>query len=167
MKIRKLEEKDAPFMLEWMHDESVTRDLRTDFKNKTIVDCNSFINISKSASDNCHMAIVDEDDEYMGTVSLKHFYNGSAEFGITVRSCAMGNGYSSFGMQNIINYGFNELGLQQIYWCVDPANTRALRFYDKNEYCRIPYETIIGILSQIGCYSSEEIHKYVWYRTCK
>ena len=37
MKLRKLELKDAPLMLEWMHDETVVEDLHTDFASKTII----------------------------------------------------------------------------------------------------------------------------------
>ena len=47
MKIRKLELKDAPFMLEWMHDESVVVNLRSDFLKKTLSDCINFINLSE------------------------------------------------------------------------------------------------------------------------
>ena len=43
MKLRKLEEKDAPLMLEWMHDDSVVHNLATDFSKKTLDDCKKFI----------------------------------------------------------------------------------------------------------------------------
>ena len=43
MYLRKLELKDAPLMLAWMHDKSVTEKLRTDFTSKTIQDAESFI----------------------------------------------------------------------------------------------------------------------------
>ena len=43
MKLRKLEEKDAPLMLEWMHDPEVVADMRTNFADKTLEDCLSFI----------------------------------------------------------------------------------------------------------------------------
>ena len=43
MNLRKLEIKDAPLMLEWMHDKSVVEDLRTNFLTKTIEDCENFI----------------------------------------------------------------------------------------------------------------------------
>ena len=36
MKLRKLEAKDAPFMLEWMHDEDVVRYMRRDFMSMTL-----------------------------------------------------------------------------------------------------------------------------------
>lgn len=158
MKLRKLQAEDAPFMLEWMHDDSVVHDLRTNFAVKTLEDCISFIKMAQDTNENLHLAIVDENDTYMGTVSLKHITKTSAEFGITVRKCAMGKGFSKFAMQHIIETGFKQLGLQKIYWCVAPENQRAVKFYDKNKYSR-------G-LAPVGAqnfYTSEEITHYIWY----
>ena len=47
-----------------------------------------------------HLAIASDSDEYMGMVSLKHIEDGLAEFAITVRTEAMGKGYSWFGMES-------------------------------------------------------------------
>lgn len=139
MKLRKLELKDAPLMLEWMHDESVVAKLAANFAAKTIDDCRNYITASQTDGENLHLAVVDEDDTYMGTVSLKHIDRtaGTAEFAITVRAAAMGKGFARFGMDSILNMGIHQLGLSAIYWCVSPANARAVRFYDKNSYTRI------------------------------
>lgn len=134
MLLRKLELKDAPLMLSWMHDERVTRDLRSNFASKTIEDCENFIKASWEDQANMNLAIVSDADEYMGTVSLKHIEGGSAEFAITVRSEAMSHGYSWFGMESILEKAFNELNLECVYWCVSRANTRAVRFYDKHNF---------------------------------
>lgn len=136
MKLRKLEIKDAPRMLEWMHDDSVVHSMNTDFSKKTLEDCEAFISTSQIDGQNVHRAIVDNDDVYMGTVSLKKIdrKKKNAEFAITVRKQAMGKGYSKFGMDEIICFGFNELGLETIYWYVSRENIRAIRFYDKNGY---------------------------------
>ncbi len=165
MNLRKLDLRDAPFMLEWMHDESVVKDLQADFKNKTIDDCVHFIETARDMSKNCHLAIVDDSDEYMGTVSLKHLNLSSAEFGIAIRKKAMGKGYSKSAMTEIIQYGFNVLHLQNIYWCVNPMNTRALRFYDKNNYTRvIPEEMgLTDTIRKIGTYTEEQVKNYIWY----
>ena len=157
MKLRKLLPKDAPLMLEWMHDPDVVKDMRRDFASKTIEDCLQFIQAANNSEEDLHCAIVNDEDEYMGTVSLKHIRAGKAEFGITVRSCAMGKGYAQFGMHSIIEKGFTQLGLSEIYWCVSPENTRAIRFYDKQSYERMVPST------QSTHYSSEERNKYVWY----
>lgn len=134
MNLRNLEIKDAPFMYEWMHDKRVTADLRTDFYSKTLEDAEKFISFAKNDKKNIHLAIVSDEDEYMGTVSLKNIENGSAEFAITVRFNAMGRGYSWFGMDCIIEKAFNELNLESIYWCVSRKNGRAVRFYDKHNF---------------------------------
>ncbi len=145
MYLRKLIRQDAPLMLEWMHDDSVVHDLKTDFASKSIEDCEKFIECSLHDNQNLHLAIVDESDNYQGTVSLKSITDGSAEFAITVRSCAMGNGYSKEAMEKIIDIGFDELNLSSIYWCVSPNNKRAVRFYDKNKYRRVSSDTLKNI----------------------
>lgn len=139
MQLRQLNLSDAPTMLEWMHDKSVVEYLGANFGAKTMADCENFIQSSAEDEDNLHLAIADDQNEYMGTVSLKHIDRqaGTAEFAITVRAAAMGKGYSGFGMRSILQMGIGELGLRRIYWCVSPRNQRAVRFYDKNSYCRV------------------------------
>ena len=156
MKLRELKQKDAPLMLEWMHDPDVVKHMRRDFASQTIEDCLQFIQAANNSEEDLHCAIVNDEDEYMGTVSLKHIREGKAEFGITVRSCAMGKGYAQFGMQSIIEKGFTQLGLSEIYWCVSPENSRALHFYDKQGFERSYYP-------EQSMYSLEEKQAYVWY----
>ena len=159
MKLRNLELKDAPLMLEWMHDKSVVEDLRTNFLSKTIEDCENFIKNSWDDKNNWNVAITDEEDTYMGTISLKNIKEDSAEFGITIRACAMGKGYSIWAMKEILNIGFQEKNLKKIYWCVSPDNKRAVRFYDKNEFRRVDAK----VLDMIEGYTQEQIDAYVWY----
>lgn len=134
MRLRDLELKDAPFMLEWMHDESVVEKLRGRFAEKTIKDCEAFIKASENKENGIHLAIVSDEDEYMGTVSLKSVKDESAEFGIAVRKCAMGRGYSWYGMEEIIRLAFEKYSLESVYWCVSRSNERAVRFYDKHNF---------------------------------
>lgn len=135
MKLRNLKEKDAPLMLEWMHDPSVVEYMKADFAGMTITDCENFIAHS-SDKESLHMAITDDEDEYMGTVSLKHIDHTvhNAEFAITIRKCAMGGGYAAFGMREIVRIGLDELGLKSVIWCVSKMNIRANKFYQKNGY---------------------------------
>lgn len=160
MRLRELQLKDAPFMLEWMHDSNVTEKLKTRFETKTLDDCRSFIRDSADSTKNLHLAIVNDEDEYMGTVSLKNLEAEQAEFAITVRSCAMGKKYSQYGMKEIIRKGFEELKLQRIYWCVSPLNERAIRFYDKNGYHRIG---VRELSVPAGQYTDQETAWYIWY----
>ncbi len=161
MILRELRIEDAELMLEWMHDDEVVKDLRANFKEKTLDDCINFIVISHDDKSNLHLAVCNEEDEYMGTVSLKNIDGYSAEFGITIRKEAMGKGYSCFAMKEIIEIAFNELGLKKVYWCVSPHNIRACRFYEKSQYkkCNAPIEAM--------GYSDKEKDKYVWYEVTK
>lgn len=133
MKLRELENRDAPFMLAWMHDQSVVGDLRGNFASKTIDDCLAFISNSMT-DENKHFAIASDTDEYMGTVSLKNIEDDIAEFAITVRAEAMGHGYSWYGMETVLAKAFDEIGLSSVYWCVSRKNERAVRFYDKHGF---------------------------------
>lgn len=162
MRLRKLEIKDAPLMLEWMHDPFVVENMQANFVEKTIDDCERFILSAQKTTDDIHLAIVDENDVYMGTVSLKHIINKSAEFAITVRRTAMGKGFSKFGMAEIIRVGLEKLKLDKIYWCVNPVNKRAVRFYDKNNYQRVSPDEL-----NITGYSREQIRDYYWYEVNK
>ncbi len=161
MKIRKLKLEDAPLMLEWMHDKSVTGLLRGSFSDKTLADAETFIRNSREPSDNEHWAIVSDEDEYMGTVSLKSIRDGKAEFAIAVRNYAMGKGYSWFGMEAIINHAFNDLDLNCVYWCVDRDNKRAVRFYDKHNF----HETVD--LPQKILYDYKGLDNLKWYSVLK
>lgn len=165
MRLRKLDIKDAPFMLEWMHDEDVTRYLATEFTSKNLEDCERFITTYNDFDKDLHLAIVDENDEYMGTVSLKHIdnKNKTSEFAITIRKCAMGKGYANEAMDEILNYGLNELKLDNIYWCVSNSNYRAVKFYDKNRY-----ERVFDVPENITCkYSNSQLKTFYWYKKSK
>ena len=162
MYLRKLERKDAPLMLEWMHDPQVTSFLNGHFAQKTLADAEAFIQNSQDEQ-NIHLAIASDTDEYMGTVSLKHIdrENQSAEFAISVRTVASGRGYAWFGMKAIIEKGFNELGLESIYWCVGKDNTRAIRFYDKHNF----HEAVDILPSVLARYNDNRDYK--WYSAIK
>ena len=137
--LRRLELRDAPFMLEWMQDEKLVRDLYTNFRHKTLDDCRQFIEDSRLSSKSLHLAIVNGKDTYMGTASLKELSPGDhiAEFGICIRACAQGTGLSAAAMRELFAYGRQALGLREIYWCVSCRNARANHFYQKNGYVTV------------------------------
>lgn len=160
MKLRLLEQKDAPLMLEWMHDLSVVRDLKADFMKKTLADCETFIREAQDTRENLHMAVVNDADVYMGTVSLKHIDGTGAEFGIVVRKAAMGQGYAGNAMREILEIAFEKMHLESVFWCVDRRNERAVRFYDKNGYQRVDGK----LLKNCETYTEEEKKSYLWYQ---
>ena len=158
--LRNLQISDAEKMLEWMHDPNVVQDLQTNFMEKTIEDCRNFIEASYFDEHNIHYAIVDDENNYIGTVSLKNIdhIEGAAEFAITISASAMGKGYSKRAMEEVLKKGFTEYGLKKIYWCVSQANKRAIRFYDKNGYHRD--EEFPDYAKK---YTEEQKKEYIWY----
>ncbi len=159
MYLRDLKEKDAKYMLEWMHDDNVVHYLRGVFKEKTLEDAKGFI-AKGSDGKNLHMAICSDDDEYYGTVSLKNISGNCAEFAIAVRSKAMGKGYSIFAMKEIFRIASIK-GIKKIYWCVNPNNLRALRFYDKQCFKRVDGKHLATIV--MGAYGENDLEELIWY----
>ena len=131
MKLRTLLEKDAPLMLEWMHDPAVNHVFRADFASMSQDDVISFIRGGQSASER-HYAICDADDTYMGAISLKHIdvENGTAEYAIVLRQAAQGRGFAGFATREILRIAFGELGLHKVYLNVLKENTHASGFYE-------------------------------------
>lgn len=134
MYLRKLEEKDAFTMLEWMHDQYVVENMAADFMNMSIEDCLRFIKKSnEDESVTLNRAICSNDDEYLGTISLKNISNldKNAEYAVVIKKTAMGSGAARFATLEILKLAFEELKLHRVYLCVRSGNIRAQKFYDR------------------------------------
>ena len=130
--LRELKKKDAKFMLEWMHDSNVSEVFDKDFSSFTTEDVISFISHNKKDDKNHHFAIVDENDEYLGTISLKNVSeDDNAEYAIVLRSKAHGLGIAKKASNELLEIGFDQLKLEKIYLNVLATNPRAIRFYEK------------------------------------
>lgn len=142
MMLRKLKEKDADHMLEWMHDPEYQPWFRIDMTNKKKEDVLAFINTSESEiadGHNIHYAITDDSDEYLGTISLKNIdlLSLNAEYAISLRKKAQGHGIATEATKILLNKAFGELGLKRIYLNVLSENAKAIRLYEK---CGFIYE---------------------------
>lgn len=133
MNLRKLSEKDVPLMLEWMKDVDISRQFRADFSHYTEDKVKQFIEQAQDFTSNRHYAIVDEKDEYLGTISLKEIdlMNRKAEYAIVLRRIAIGTSIASDATHQILKIAFNELMLNKVYLNVLANNHRANRFYQK------------------------------------
>lgn len=133
--IRDLRPSDLEYMLEWMRDKDVTKNLQADFASFTKQMARDFIEKSKNKEnvDNVHFAICDDNDEYMGTISLKNISkkDRNAEYAIVTRTKAHGKGYARIATDEILKYGFDILGLEKIYLYVSVNNIAANKFYKK------------------------------------
>ena len=130
--LRKLENKDVANMLEWMHDEAVARNFRFDFMSMTKEKALNFIADSFN-EENQHFAIIDEGDNYLGTISLKNISStdNNAEYAIVLRRKFWGKGYARKATTAILDYAFHSLNLHKVYLNVLEENVRANNFYKK------------------------------------
>lgn len=133
MFIRKLKECDAQGMLEWIKDPHTRNWSQIDAEKQNMETVLNFINSCDDSKNVIHRAVVNEEDTYLGTVSLKNIDMDvkAAEYAISMRNCAQGTGAAQIGTKEILKYGFEELGLERIYWYVFSDNERANRFYQK------------------------------------
>ena len=131
--LRKLELKDTQYILEWMHDVECKNIYLADMNSKTNEDVKQFIKNAAQPGNSVHYAFVDENDEYLGTVSLKDIDKKSrtAEFAIASRKKARGTGITRKATIEILKIGFEEYQLNKIYLNVFSDNERAVRFYEK------------------------------------
>lgn len=137
--LRKLQLKDIPLMLEWMHDEEAKHIFQNNFAEMDEDAAKRFVENSFSNTQQ-HFAIVDdEDDEYLGTISLKNIdsKNKNAEYAISTRKKSRGTGTNQKATELILKYGFDNLKLHKIYLNVLSSNQRAICFYKK---CGFIYE---------------------------
>lgn len=133
MKLRRLADKDIPYMLEWMHDPQVNGNFQFDFQHATEASVQAFISSANADSDNLHLACANDDDVYMGTVSLKHIdrINGHAEYAVAFRTCAHGTGLAREATDALLRKAFGELALRRVYLNVLAHNKRAIAFYER------------------------------------
>lgn len=135
--LRQLERKDAPLMYEWMTDPEITRFFRFDATKVTLESCRTFIENANRQDNTVHFAIVGENDEYLGTISLKEIDRNRrcAEYAVSTRKKVHGTDVALQATQQIIHYAFDELGLDRVYLNVLAENRRANAFYRKAGFC--------------------------------
>ncbi|MEG1274420.1 MAG: GNAT family protein [Ruthenibacterium sp.] len=132
MKLRKLQEKDIPGMLEWMHDPDLNQYFLFDASNQTEEQSKIFVQRSMSST-NKHFAIADDKDVYQGTISLKNisYANQTAEFALSLRKQAIGTGTAAWATKELLQKAFNEFKLNRVYCNVLSDNIRSQRYVIK------------------------------------
>lgn len=152
--LRELKESDAPLMLEWMHDPDIQKGFKKDMIDANIDDALVFCRDSKipkqiKSGDNLHYAIVNEDDEYLGTISLKNIdlENGNAEYAITLRKSAQGRGTARKATRLVLEKAFEEYELHRVYLNVLSNNKSAIKLYER---CGFSYEGVFRGHLKIG-----------------
>lgn len=128
-------------MLEWMHDPEIQQGFKKNMLAATLDDAihfcrNSVIRPLPRQGDSFHFAIVDETDEYLGTVSLKNIdlENGNAEYAVATRRSAQGKGIAFAATKLVLKKAFEDYGLHRVYLNVLPNNKKAIRLYERSGF---------------------------------
>ena len=134
--LRKLELKDTDGMLEWMNDQESREFFRfpSDYaKPANVIKFIESANIEPVENESIHYAIVNEKDEYLGTISLKNIDMKvkKAEYAIALRKTARSKGVGTRATKLILDKAFNKIGLNKVYLNVLSNNKRAIVLYEK------------------------------------
>lgn len=139
--LRMLDKKDATLMYEWMHDPDIQKCFKENMQGASLADAERFCENAKfqekvQNGDSIHYAIVNENDEYLGTVSLKvmDLDNGSAEYAITLRKNAQGKGIAFKATGLILKKAFDEYHLHRVYLNVLDDNKAAISLYERSGF---------------------------------
>ena len=132
--LRRLELSDAVPMLEWMKNPDIYEKMQYDPEKQSLEQCIAFIKDSWEDTQNLHYAIIDSENEYLGTISLKNVdkKNRNAELGLVLHPKAMGKGVGAEALKLITFQAFEEMNLHKVYLYVRKDNERAVKFYKKN-----------------------------------
>lgn len=133
MLLREPREKDAQRMLSWMHAPETKEIFANNFASFTLENVMNFIKRANEDDKNKNFVCVDDNDNYLGTVSLKNInYSAkNAEYAISFCPDAHGTGAAKFATDEILKYAFETLELERVYLNVIRDNMRANKFYKK------------------------------------
>jgi diamine N-acetyltransferase len=133
VKLRELRLEDIDAMYEFIEDEEIALNFVFTRYPSSKEGLSKFITNSWGNHNDVHFAITNEENEYVGTVSLKNinYVDRNAEYAIALRKTFWGKNYAFEATKLIIEYGFNRINLHKIYLNVLSSNIRANKFYQK------------------------------------
>ncbi len=133
IRLRRLKTEDAIGMLEWINDIEINQFFTFAYRKFDMASVLQFINEANKTEVNHHYAVVDEEDIYLGTISLKNVdhINRHAEYAIAMRKSMQGQGNGETASRMILDVAKYELKLHKVYLNVLTHNTVAIHLYEK------------------------------------
>ena len=86
--------------------------------------------------------------KFVGTVEFKDIHDGVSEIGICITPNFQDKHYGTEILKKIIEYGFNDFGLDEIFLKVFSHNTRAIHCYKKIGF--IEYDVVKNVKKSNG-----------------
>jgi RimJ/RimL family protein N-acetyltransferase len=140
VKIRDLTLEDAEDRYQWCLDKEVTKYLNMPEKYPPFSreETRNWIKMCINKTNGYEQkAIVTEEGTHIGWIDLKNIdkQNKHAELGIAIGDKAYwGRGYGLAAMKEMLQWGFNELGLNKIWLRVEVDNDKAIKSYLRMGY---------------------------------
>lgn len=137
-KLRELSKKDLIKVNGWRNNPELIKLLGAPFRYIDVqIDERWYENYLSNRNTAIRCAIVDENDEVLGLVSLLGIdrLNQSAEFNIMIGDTNnQGKGIGSFAVKEMLHHAFYDMNLQRIELTVLEDNARAKHVYEKNGF---------------------------------
>jgi RimJ/RimL family protein N-acetyltransferase len=133
LKLRELRLEDIDEMYEFIEDNEIASNFIFTRYPSSKEGLGKFITKSWGNHNDIHFAITNEENKYVGTVSLKNinYVDRNAEYAIVLRKNFWGKNYAFEATKQIVEYGFQRINLHKIYLNVLSSNIRANKFYEK------------------------------------
>mgnify|MGYP000668532497 CR=1 FL=1 len=131
--LRKPLEKDAYEMLKMLNNPDIKKYFSFFNHQFTMQDVKCFIQDSNKNKFRVDFSIVDEEDKFLGTITLKNIdqNKNEAEYAISLSEKSIGKGVAKKATDIIISKAIIYFNIKTIYLNVKNDNTRAIRFYEK------------------------------------
>lgn len=140
LRLRELARKDLESINKWRNNHTLIDFLGAPYRYINIdVDIKWYENYMANRATTVRCAIVEEDDEILGLVSLTdiNHMNQSAELHIMIGDSEnQGKGLGTFAVKEILNHAFNNMNLHRVELGVLESNTRAIHLYEKCGFVR-------------------------------
>ena len=140
LRLRELARKDLESINKWRNNHTLIDFLGAPYRYINIeVDIKWYENYMVNRATTVRCAIVEEDDEILGLVSLTdiNHVNQSAELHIMIGDSEnQGKGLGTFAVKEILSHAFNNLNLHRVELGVLESNTRAIHLYEKCGFVR-------------------------------
>ena len=122
---------DAPTYVKWLNDKTVSENLGLDMKVTTLEGEKEWL--KKNQNDYNFAIVLKENDELIGNCSFDEIdlIHRNATLGIFIGDERnRGNGYGKEAIKLLLEYGFNNLNLNNIMLNVYEFNKRAIKVYE-------------------------------------
>ena len=133
--LRPLKEIDLDEIMKWINDLEVTKYLSSFIFPVSRLEEEKYLEKMMSKNDEQkHMVIENKKGQYIGQISLIHidWKNRNAELGIVIGNKKdWGKGYGTEAIKMVLNYGFYQMNLNNIYLWVFEYNSRGIHCYEK------------------------------------